>query len=1002
LARIRAFLKPLFSAAVAWLVFPGMGTSQTPEKVDFEKSIKPIFQKHCVSCHGATKPKGGLDLTQASRAMPGGNSGLLLVPHDPTKSLLYRAVAGLEPGLEMPPKGPSLTRSELDTLSQWIRQGAPWPGFTDQNRTDSRSGWAFQPLRLPSPPQTKSQATHPIDAFLARDLSAQGLDFAPETDRRTLLRRLTYDLTGLPPTPKEIEAFLNDQRPGAYERQVERLLGSVAHAERWARHWLDLAHYGDTHGFDKDQPRPHAWPYRDYLIRSFHADKPYSRFAMEQIAGDALFPGTRDGIEALGFLSAGPWDLIGHAEVPETKLDGKVARHLDRDDMVSTAIISFLSLTVHCAQCHNHKFDPITQEDYYGLQAVFAAVDRAEKSYYRDPSLQKKAAELAQKRGEIAALLAQLDRDIDKAHPPGIEGLRAKLASLALQAPGKHPAFGFHTALHATPAGPGPGGEWIELDLPTVVPVEKIVLWPCHDEFGGIGAGFGFPKRMRVDLLPSGNLPGAPKVTVLDRSAHDLEPPGFEPLLIPCGSTAAKTIRLEIPVLADRKGEYMAAFAELEVIGIDGVNHARGVLPRTSSTIEAPPRWSRANLTDGTKYEAPGSLKADYREARLDLEKALKSRYQGPNGEKRKALASELELLDRSISALPAPDKVYIATVHKGSGAFRGTGNEGGKPRPIFLLQRGNVSKPLNEVGPGAIAALNHAPARFPETIQGPESSRRAALARWIAHRDNPLFWRSAVNRVWRHHMGRGLVDTPSDFGKMGGQPSHPDLLDWLASRLRETDSLREIHRLIVTSKAYKQSSQGAPKSLEADPGNLLYSRFRRRRMDAESYRDSLLQIAGKLDTRPFGPPYRDFVVEKPEHSPHYLYEKSDPDDPATHRRSLYRFVVRSQQHPFLTTLDTADPSVLTDRRNETLGPLQALAMWNNRLVLTMAGHLAGKVRKEAGNDPIAQAKAIFRGVLLRDPEDAELGPWTAHIRSQGLESACRVAFNLSEFVFIE
>ena len=255
--------------------------------------------------------------------------------------------------------------------------------------------WSFRPLSRPSLPALSTTDANrvrtPIDAFILAKLREKGLTPSPEADRRTLIRRLTFDLIGLPPTPEEVDTFLADDRPDAYERLADRLLASPQYGERWGRHWLDVVHYGDTHGYDKDKPRPNAWPYRDYVIRAFNADRPYRRFVQEQLAGDVLFPGTADGIEALGFIAAGPWDFIGHAEVPESKIDGQIARHLDRDDMVANTMNTFASLTVQCAQCHNHKFDPIAQEDYYSLQAVFAALDRADKKYYSDPAIAKKA-----------------------------------------------------------------------------------------------------------------------------------------------------------------------------------------------------------------------------------------------------------------------------------------------------------------------------------------------------------------------------------------------------------------------------------------------------------------------------------------------------------------------------------------------------------------------------------------------------------------------------------
>src|SRR5262249_14414499 len=287
-------------------------------------------------------------------------------------------------------------------------------GANDQSRH-----WAWRPIKRPAVPKVSSAIRdprapirNPIDSFIAARLAQAGLKMSAEADRRTLIRRLSFDLLGLPPTPERVQQFVSDRDPQAYEKLVDELLQSPRYGERWARHWLDVVHYGDTHGYDKDKPRPNAWPYRDYVIRALNEDKPYARFVQEQLAGDVLFPGTRDGIEALGFIAAGPWDLIGHEEVPESKTDGKIARHLDRDDMVANTLQTFNSLTVQCAQCHNHKFDPIPQDDYYSLQAVFAALDRTDKQYDIAPAVAKQRAALEAELAKMLSRRKELDERI--------------------------------------------------------------------------------------------------------------------------------------------------------------------------------------------------------------------------------------------------------------------------------------------------------------------------------------------------------------------------------------------------------------------------------------------------------------------------------------------------------------------------------------------------------------------------------------------------------------
>ncbi len=346
--------------------------------VDFVHQVRPILEKHCYECHGAVKQKNEYRLDIKSIALTGGeNHAPNIVPGRSAESPLFRFVSGLDKQIQMPPKT-RLNSAEIATLQHWIDEGAPWPDGVDVAKLEDKTDWwAFKPLKTEG---IKAESRN-IDSFIREKLMEKGLQPTAPADARTLIRRLSFDLTGLPPTPEEVAAFVQDKSADAYERLVDRLLASPRYGERWARHWLDVVHFGETHGYDKDKARLNAWPYRDYVIRALNADRPYARFIQEQIAGDVLFPGTTDGVTALGFIAAGPWDLIGHMEVPETKLDGKIARHLDRDDMVQNAIGTLCSLTVQCAQCHNHKFDPISQEDYYSLHAVFAAVDRTEVSY---------------------------------------------------------------------------------------------------------------------------------------------------------------------------------------------------------------------------------------------------------------------------------------------------------------------------------------------------------------------------------------------------------------------------------------------------------------------------------------------------------------------------------------------------------------------------------------------------------------------------------------------
>ncbi|MFO0850668.1 MAG: DUF1553 domain-containing protein [Gemmataceae bacterium] len=962
----------------------------------FERDVRPILRAVCFQCHGEeANPKGKLDLRLVRLMAAGGRSGPAVVPGKLDESVLWEKVASDE----MPKGTKKLTAEQKATVRRWIEQGAktarPEPADPAAARftAEDLSHWSFQPVKSPPAPGVPG-AGSPIDAFLLAKLRSAGISgFTPEADRRTLIRRLTFDLYGLPPTPADIDAFLADRSPGAYERLVDRLLASPRYGERWGRHWLDVVRYADTHGYDKDKPRPHAWPYRDYVIRALNADKPYTRFVQEQIAGDVLFPGTADGVEALGFLAAGPWDFIGHAELPESKTDGRVARNLDRDEFVTATLGAFASLTVGCARCHDHKFDPITQDDYYALQAVFAAIDRTDKRYDPDPvSAERRTALLAARRLADARLhgletqaheragaeLAALNRQLADARKPSVP----------------RPEFGYHSAVADRPDR----AKWVQVDLGASISLDRVVLRPCHDDFAGIGAGFGFPVRFKVEASDDPRLETGVTV-LLDRTAGDVPNPRTAPVAAPAGGRAARYVRVTATALSRRlPTDFIFALAELEAFDGAGTNRAAGAAVTALDSTEAPTRWRRANLTDGI-YPGPAVSASEARALTARREAALAAAL-GPRAAEWRATVAEREAIDRQLQAVDAARKTaYIGAVHTGSGTFVGTGANGGRPRPVHVLARGDVTRPGRLAMPGAVAAL---PVRFDLPADHTEGDRRAALARWLTDPAHPLVWRSVVNRVWQYHFGRGIVDSPNDFGKMGQSPSHPELLDWLAADFRDHGgSLKRLHRQIVTSAAYRQAVVHDPARAKLDADNRLLWRQNRRKLEAEEVRDAVLAVAGKLDLTTGGPGFQDFVVEKPEHSPHYQYHLHDPDDPRSHRRSVYRFVVRSKTQPFLTALDCADPSLSVDRRTEGVTPQQALALLNNRLVRAMSRHFAARVEGLATDTP-GRVTAAVRLALGRDPTPAERDELVRYANTHGLAEACRLVFNLTEFVFVD
>jgi mono/diheme cytochrome c family protein len=957
--------------------------------IEFDRDVRPLFVRHCYACHGPDKQKSGLRLDRKADALKGGDDGVVIVPGKGAESPLVRLTAGAEADRVMPPKGERLTAEQVGVLRAWVDQGAKWPDAGES--VDPLDWWSFRPLTRPAPPklsaEDEARARNAVDRFVLAKVREKGLAPSPEADRRTLIRRLYFDLLGLPPSPEEVETFIKDLAADAYERLVDRLLVSPAYGERWARHWLDVVHYGDTHGYDKDQPRPNAWPYRDYVIRAFNADEPYARFVQEQVAGDVLFPGTVDGVTALGFIAAGPWDLIGHAEVPETKIDGKVARHLDRDDMVANTINTFVGLTVQCAQCHNHKFDPILQEDYYRLQAVFAALDRADRPYHTDPNAAKRYGELSVKRAGLRKRQDEFNAKVKAAAGPALAELDEKIA-VATKPDAPKPEFGYHSALAAKPDAV----KWVQVDLGASAALDRVVLWGCHDDFNRIGAGFGFPVRFKVEVSDDPEFKRNVSV-IADRTAADVPNPGVAAQTFPAGGAKGRYVRVTATKLASRQNDYNFALAELEAFDAAEKNLAAGATVTALDSIEAPIRWRKANLTDGY---APGRGAAgDLAKFKKERE-ALLTRVTDPATSRALSkTAAALADVGTELANVPPTGVVYAGTIHDGgTAAFRGTGPDGGRPRPIFVLKRGSVTSPLQEVGPGTVNVIRDLPGAINLPPDAPEGDRRAALARWLTDPRNPLTWRSVVNRVWQYHFGRGIVATPNDFGKMGQLPSHPELLDWLAAEFRDNgQSLQALHRLLVTSATYRQASTGEERFDKIDAGNVYLWRMTRRKLEAEAVRDAALAVAGRLDRTIGGPAFKDFVVEHPEHSPHYEYQLHDPDDPGSHRRSVYRFLVRSKPQPFMTVLDCADPSMQVEKRIETLSPLQALALFNNGFMLTMAKHLA----ERAGSVGVA-----FRLALARNPTADERSALEAYAKQHGLANTCRVILNLNEFVFVD
>jgi len=964
---------------------------------DFEKEVAPILEAKCLFCHDAERKKGKFDLSTRGTAFSHAAVGDLI-----------DLVSGPDP--EMPKDEPPLSEAEVKTLTDWISAGAPWPetrklAFNPKRDLD---WWSLKPIQEGLIDEATLSGRNPVDVFIEATLAAKGLKTLDPADPVTLIRRLTYDLTGLPPSPAEIAAFEAEtiRNPkSALRNFTDRLLASPAFGEKFAQHWLDLARYGETHGYDKDKPRNNAWPYRDYVIASFNADKPYGRFVREQVAGDVLFPGESEGVVALGFLAAGPWDLIGHIEVGEGKLDGRIAKHLDRDEMVSAVFNAFQSTTVQCAQCHHHKFDPIRMEDYYRLHAVFAAVDRADRVYAGlPPGQEKKRLELTSRvntlKGEkgklegdhkklVAAKASGIDRRIDE--------LKAKHGATELK-----PQYGFHSSI----VKKDDEEKWVQLDLGSAKPVEEIRLRPAYDDFAGIGAGFGFPLRYRIEVSDDAEFKTGVTV-LLDASDRDQTNPRTVPVSIPAGSRSFRFVRLTATKLAERQDDYMLALAEIEVLGAaDTANLAKDAVVTAKDSIESGERWRKTNLVDGIYHRELSDDKALAELHTLQGERrAIEESLRSPENETRiEVITKELAPLEAELKTFPQGELVYAAaTRFTQSGGFRPTE---GKPRAIRVLHRGDLTSPGLPASPGAPPIWTGAPDLFPNLTgeTWDEGTARAELATYLARTDNPLVWRSIANRLWQWTMGAPLAGTPNDFGRGGLQPTHPELLDFLAAKLRDdpAQSMKSIVRLVVTSEAYRRSSGHDEANAAIDGNNSYLWRANRRRLSAEEFRDSILAISGKLSPERGGKPFQDFIVEKPEHSPHYQYHLHDPNDPASHRRTIYRFVVRSQPQPMLTTLDCADPSMSVPARDESTTALQALTQWNSRFVEAMAVHLAERLRKDAPDSAEAKVELACRLATGRGPSEEERSVLVRHLEEHGGESLARVVMNLNAFVYVD
>ena len=861
----------------------GQTAGATPESTEssearfFRERIHPAL-KRCQSCHDDALKYYGLSLETRESLLYGGLDGPVLVPGEPEASRLYRKAARLEP--HFMPSGPvMLSDQEIKDLYQWIKRGALWPDPEADRRvreretqvaqlrpfeikeftSDDRAWWAFRPPVRPPVPVVKNQArvSNEIDAFVLAAQERAGVEAAPLAGPETLLRRVHFDLVGLPPTPEERSRFLNDSAPGAYERLVKRLLASRHYGERWGRYWLDVARYADSDGYEYDKLRPNSWRYRDYVIRAFNEDRPFDRFIREQLAGDELGHHDYDAITALGFLRNGPFigDML-FMQNEDTRQD-------ELDDIVSTTGAAMLGLTVGCARCHNHKYDPIAQRDYYRMVAIFA------------PSVRK--------------------------------------------------------------------------DIPLASP-EKT------DEY--------FRENAEIDR----------QVEDLGYRKYLLQDPARRDLLDAKYKQLPEPLELAVRTPAEERTETQA-------------RQAREVL----STITVSDEEILEVLSD---------------DERVRLEK----------------LETEIRRLNESRPELPLAQAV----------------SEGGPvARPTYFLHRGNVRSKGSAVEPGTLSVL-HPPGQdieFPTPDSHATSSgRRLAFAEWVASPDNPLTARVMANRIWQHHFGRGIVGTPNNFGTMGERPTHPALLDWLATEfIRSGWSVKAMHRLIVLSQTYRQASDSeASANRQIDPENRLLWRMPVRRLEGEIIRDAILAVSGGLNRQSGGPPVFPAVdkgvIEGSPKGETYQRWPVTEDEPTVWKRSVYVAQMRTITPPILDLFDPPDKLASCARRASTTVPTQALQLLNNSFVARQAALLADRVRNEAGPDVESQVERAFLLALARPPNKSEfdeairfLATQQAYhaehnnvLREQAVEPSkipvpemgalvdlCHGLFNINEFIYV-
>ncbi|MBG70532.1 MAG: hypothetical protein CMN06_10555 [Roseibacillus sp.] len=849
------------------------------------------------------------------------------------------------------------------------------------------SWWSLQPIPRPEVPTVENAGwvRNPIDAFILAKLEEKGLQPTPEASEGIIGRRLHFGLTGLPPEP-------------GVTTDVDALLASPHYGERWARHWLDVARYGESNGFEYDQLRPNAWTYRDWVIDAFNEDMPYDQFVKWQIAGDVLEPDHPGAIAATGFLVCGAFDGLK----PSGDKQRRIMREDEMEDIVGTVSQSFLGLTVHCARCHDHKFDPIAQKEYFQMASALAGVHRGDRNVPAGLGVaekRKKIEELSRKLADSDGvvrkrLLARMESDGSRKDRDGLpqpvsrwsfdKDLRDEIGSLHGEAKGTARVEGGALVLD------GKTGFVLTAPLTKTIKSRTLEAWvqlSSLDQKGGGVLGLQGLSGEPFDAIVYGEKESRRWMSGSSGHRRTSSFGGAEEK-----DAKSQFVHLAIvyhedgTIIGYRNGRPYGKSYKTGFMAYGAGEHQviLGMRHGTSSDSKRmlAGRIDRAQLYDRALTAEQVALSAD---VKIVTEDALIAALSDEQKVTRKAWKSEIARLNAEVSK-QGQKKVYAVTP-------RGA--------PVrHLLVRGSPFEKGEEVAAGGVASVrNGLSSQFGLKSNAPEGERRRKLAEWVAHHDNPLLARVMVNRIWHYHFGQGLVKTPNDLGFSGGKPSHPKLLDWLAAEFRSRKwSVKAMHKLIVSSATYRQGSRANPEAQAIDAGNVYLWRRAPMRLEAESIRDSILAVSGALNPLAGGPGYRDFKMYN--HKGSWVYDPIDPEGPEFNRRSIYRTWARGNVHPLLSPLDCPDPSAAAPVRSVTTTPLGALSLMNTSFVIRMSEEMAKRLATMPGGEERQVGHAIELA-FGRPATARDINLGLGFVQENGLAAYCRVLFNANEFLYL-